>query len=1484
MTMSGAHSLGGSKRPSRSLCLMSTSLCSAALAGVLMSMSVALAAPLNPTFTTLGQTVTQTVGGPFDSITVNMLSGNETFRLDANVRTAADMTVNGRLGDDTFQILDTRQLDVTGSSVFQNTENLINLGTFNTGDLIYTGTGGIDTIDNRGTIDVTGTATFNMGGGDDAFNNRTRSRLSATGNIVLDGQTGSDILRNDGRIESTGPGSDLSITGFETVNNGGVLRANDDLTYTGTAGIDRFTNSGLVRAGGDLSFGFGGGNDVFVNRGTAEALAGTATFDGGVGTDDELFNADTGSIAASGVVDIKNFETVTNNGTITAGGALNYTGSDDIDTFTNGPDGSINVTGSGIFDSGDGTDSFLNNGSIDIGNNATFNGGDGDGDTFTNNAGGGNLISVGGQTIIKNYETVINNGRFDANGGFGYAGSNTAGSFTNTAGGAINVNNGDATFNGLGGRDVFTNDGSLAVTGGNLRVENIESVRNTNIIRSTGTATFDGGAAGENFGNSGTLQASGLMTIRNFVTVTNADGGIINAEDGLTYGGTSGADTFGNGGTGTINVRGGDGLFDGLGGVDTFTNAGTLKVTGPGNGLTVQNIETVTNSGTLVSVGDAAFNGGAAGAGFTNSGGMTVLSSLTVSNFTTLSNTGSGTITVSGGDATFSGRAAADTFTNAGQIDVTGAGNDLAILNIETVTNQNRLTSGAAVTFDGGPAGVRFDNSDEITAGTVLTIGNFTATANSGTITAGALNYAGTATANTFDNVAGGNINVAGGDASFDGLAGSDTFTNAGTVAVTGAGNLNTVNFERVNNQGTLSSQAAATFDGGTNGIRFGNSGTVSSGALLTISNFVTTANSRIITAGAGLAYTGTGGADAFSNEAAGVITITGNGTFDLGAGNDDFVNRGGLTASLAATFDGGGGTADTFTNAGGATIGIGGLASFSGFRTLTNAGGITAGGGLSATGTAGIDTFNNTAAGSVTVTGGLTSFTSVERVINGGTLTAGAGLTQTGATSDRFVNSGTVNLTGNGILSGDLSNSGLFDMNPGGAGNTVGQTLSVGGNFAAAAGTVEIDINLGGAGGQGVTDSITVAGNSTGTLNLTLIDRNAGANLLYATPLSIVSSGGGNLAVNVGGDFNNMALANGGTALLDEFGFINYNITNNNGDVSVNTQLDTDEAGGVAGGLSSTLSAISAIFHKPSSAFLSSCKQGNDGRGFGSWARAAGGSLDTDISGTSDFGDLSSKNTTDFTGLQGGFDTQFCDVGSGKAVIHAGLTVGNIKGNSTQTNGDLGFDVDFNSYFAGAYGAFIQGPFSADVLLRYDDHHFDLSHDDGDIITPGTETDGSTLSAMAASSYRISLSDTLLFTPSAGVTVSRTSVDSFGVNNGSTIRFDDLISIMGYAGANIQKTFQVTDTAYLLPFVSLNVYNEFGDGGSGVLDIGGLPVNFDTDSVGTFGQLGAGVNFFVLGGEPATEPNIVGGARFDTQFGESLQGWALTGNVRLQF
>ena len=800
----------------------------------------------------------------------------------------------------------------------------------------------------------------------------------------------------------------------------------------------------------------------------------------------------------------------------------------------------------------------------------------------------------------------------------------------------------------------------------------------------------------------------------------------------------------------------------------------------------------------------------------------------------TLSYEGGGTLTVRGGDFNVNTLAGDDT---------------LLIESGSTITVQ-----GADANFDGGSGADSFSNAGEVKTRTGdITISNFERVANSGNSfrARGDFVYTGTGGGDTFTNTG---AVIAGGTASFDGLGGADVLDNSGKIL---GGAVTIEGIETVTNAGKIKAD--------TNGVT----------------------------------YSGTAGDDSFANT--GVVRSETAAGFDFGDGDDTLTNDGKIIVrSGNATFDGGAG-ADSFGNAGEVRTRTGDIV-IANFETVTNSGNsFHAAGNFAYTGSAEDDTFTNT--GSV-IAGGTAAFDGLagaDVLTNGATGTMNFGLN--GSTIDNFesvTNSGAMafntsgsNSGGNALtVDGDFNNGagGVIDLKQ----NRIGDTAGIQGIFTSVA-TSRIDLDTQLTDG-GLSDLI-AAGAANGETTLDIqFRRDRGERELFGQDLLIVSSdGNGTLDAGVtingiaGGDIGdgiNLSEKLGG---VYEQGLVDYWIRNNNGDVFVESIVDKDKGGGLVAPLASTISAVTTLFNKPISAFVSRCKATDtDGSGFGTWARGSGGTLETSSTGQVKGGNsesLSATSQIDYAGLQSGLDFASCDMGGG-STYHAGIIVGYIGGTSTQQDTSSGLKADFNTKSVGTYVALIhESGLTADATLRYDFHQFDLTHADPTLLAPDTEVDGSTISGSVGASYSYPLSDTIVVRPALGILIGRTSLDSFDLaSRESGIDFEDQVTIMGNANLTLQKVFSVSDSENLIAFVNGSVFSDFGSDIQPTFTIFNKQQDVEMSNIGTFGQIGAGLTLSSAGGEPATQPDLLGTLRVDALVGDKIEGWGLTAQVRLQF
>ncbi|MFW6077901.1 MAG: autotransporter outer membrane beta-barrel domain-containing protein, partial [Hyphomicrobiales bacterium] len=346
-------------------------------------------------------------------------------------------------------------------------------------------------------------------------------------------------------------------------------------------------------------------------------------------------------------------------------------------------------------------------------------------------------------------------------------------------------------------------------------------------------------------------------------------------------------------------------------------------------------------------------------------------------------------------------------------------------------------------------------------------------------------------------------------------------------------------------------------------------------------------------------------------------------------------------------------------------------------------------------------------------------------------------------------------------------------------------------------------------------------------------------------------------------------------------------------GDYQVVSALDAGLAGGILLPIPATLATVAFTTQRTPNPITATCiDPDNKDNAQGGWARGFAGEFNTETAGEAVAGgitsELESRNRTRFRTLQGGFDHVLCDLDSAGSTLHLGFTVGQTWGESRQDDpnplaGVFGTDVDFDTFFVGPYAAFTRGNLAAQASVRFDWHSLDLTNETAGIDADGLEIDADGVSGAASVSYDFEAPNELTITPDVGVNVSRTNIDDFDIAGG-TVALDDLWSVMGHAGVTARTTLGVADDLFVVPFASATLYHEFVENADGSLTIGPTTAEVESNRVGTFGQLGIGANAVRLGDVVAGRPTLFGGARFDLQVGERIEGATATVFGRVQF
>jgi hypothetical protein len=777
-----------------------------------------------------------------------------------------------------------------------------------------------------------------------------------------------------------------------------------------------------------------------------------------------------------------------------------------------------------------------------------------------------------------------------------------------------------------------------------------------------------------------------------------------------------------------------------------------------------------------------------------------------------------------------------------------------------------------------------------LTGGTINAIGN---NVGGGNAAASFLNVDGGVTATIASVISGGAIGIDKLGAGTLVLTGANTFTGLTSVL---AGTL-------VNN-GTLPGAVS-------NAATFTNNGTVGGGLTNTAG---TATNTGIINGGA----TNAAGATlATSNQINGGLTNAGAVTAS-GQINGAIVNQGAGAFTVNGALTGN----STFANNGASQLFVTG-GNFTGLTALTNSSSAIPGVSVSAGRTLGAQTIQNNAGSTFNSAGTVIATTSVTNAGtaafggalntplfgNSGTFSVNAG--GLGGATTVFTNTGTANISAGDFTGvGTFNNAGTLLANGGGArtlgaatfnnGGTgsinqqngaVTDVLNLTGTYAGAAGSrIVQDVNLASAaGGAANGDRVVIAGAATGRSDFAFNIVNPGR-AVFATPIPVLTAGStAGMTANEG--------------LISRSGFFDYFLRRNaaNTGFEIASQFNSGPAAGVAGGISGVLSSLQAGFHQPASAIVSTpdeCKPnqlmaGPFIRVNAGETTVKNGSVGDVVGGGAPFTN-DSKSTSNFKGFQTGFDVGLCNINNSGWNIHLGIMGGLVdvtsKGNSRSPTPIGGIDAitrtqaDASVPFIGAYTFVGNGAFTAEFNVRRDFYDMKVSASDSTTtyVGPGQKLKGDGISFNGQMQYRFTFAERFYIEPYVGLSKSRSSFDllPFATGGADFMRFSTADSLLGRAGVNLGAAFFLTEKFVVAPFLTASVWREFAKPlkAQAIIGSSGQTFLIETDRVGTFGQVGAGLQFKLI------DTPLVGFVRGDVRFGDKIEGKAINAGLRLQF
>lgn len=1303
---------------------------------------------------------------------------------------------------------------------------------------------------------------------------------SGGGNVTI---TMNDAATIDAELEGA-----FTVAGTQLLTLGGNNTAVTSLTINANAQAQNNAGAGpLGDIGGTIT-----NNGTFTNAGTVNDVTNTGTFTS-TGVLNNLTSSN-GSVSLSG--------TANGNVSIT-GGTVDLTGAlTGVDTFTLGSgivlavdnnldvtsfanSGAVTITSGDTLDVNGGAGTFTNNasGTLDIDSGGTL-----DGSIVHDGTGGASSLIVGGDVtgdVQANQAMTLEN-----TGDIGGTLTVAATATVTAQGGEVEAVDNQGTFNLTTTNDVnvvgnFTNDGALAATGGNAATlivgGNFESTGS--IDGGTGSLTIQATAPGALIDlNAGTTLANSVILIGDIEnSVALIYGGVgANVEFGAT--GDTLAGTFTNVDTGSLDINAT--LNDG-GNDIVNTDNGILNVNAGGS-----------FTGDVTNQDNGALNiasGGSIGGGVTNqdSGALSVAAGGSIGG--TLTNTSNVTVTLAG---------------NVGGIDNSGAG-DIDVTGPITVSGT-----------------IQNDATLDILAGTT-TVTGLTTNEDDGTLTIAA----GATLDGNVTNDSGGLLDVNGtiGDGSP-----AVTVTNNGTMDLAG-----TVNGAVTNNE-DLVIDGASSITG-----NLTNTDNLDVGANLTVGgNFLndTGTGNTAIAAGFTMTVNGTS-----TNQGGADIVIAGTGVLDADTGltntgsDSTLTLNGTVDGSVTNAADallqvtaGGGSITGTLTNsadvnvAAGQTLGVTGLTTNQSGGTITVNGGASFGtlfqaGGISNLAGGVVDLLGGNFVGTVTNNGGDVNVSGAVGFLgalnnDSGTLNLAAGASLGGLGS--VTNGGTLNMLGGSSIGAPLSNSGTLNgsgtvsvtaglMNSGtidlsGTTPATGDILNISGG-ATLNGTAIMDVDL--SDGSTASDRINITGTSSG--NMTVNFNVVGVPGTAGSPVIIVDYdevAGSSLVVTGSG-----LPAGGSTAY-----FLSNNVAA--GYYEVITGVNP-AVGGIASSATLIQSLIGSVINRPSSPFVAGLAASDDKPcGAGAWGRATGGVATAS-------GDVESENTSGgtstftneieasyygiqlggdfscFEGFYSGWDLSFggfVGLNLGTAELPAFLVDPNSGTVLTDQQTDE-ITTDFQQNYAGVYVAAARGRFFADLQYRLEQTSYDISNR---VIIPAlsvgisdqsVSADAQTLSGSVSYVFPLGGQESgIVLVPTAGFSWTKTdAVETINFDDGATLNIQENETQVAFVGATISKTVVQPDGVSALNyFATATAYNDFADPARSLyLPAGALPGN-ELESLsanlGTYGELSVGVNYTKLlnPGQVLNARQLNASVRVDGRFGDSLESWGVTGQVRLQF
>lgn len=668
----------------------------------------------------------------------------------------------------------------------------------------------------------------------------------------------------------------------------------------------------------------------------------------------------------------------------------------------------------------------------------------------------------------------------------------------------------------------------------------------------------------------------------------------------------------------------------------------------------------------------------------------------------------------------------------------------------------------------------------------------------------------------------------------------AETITNGAGAEMRNAGTISATN--PIANSGLVTNLAAGVINGGlANDGQIANDGRINGG----IVNSGTVTNAATATINGGIVNSGTvtnlGTVNDAVVQSAGMFDNQGN----LRAG---VTLNGGVLTSTAATSAIAGG----LTNS--ATAQIAG--------TLTGPVVNNAGGQISFVGdTHGDGTVNNAAGATIALAGNVDGFNTIS---NSGAITA------TGART--IATAGLTNQAG-----------GVISMQNG----TAGDQLTISGPYTGAQGS-RIAVDVDATKGAAVADKVVVNGTATGATTVAVNVVNGTGGLL-TSPVEVVRVGAG----------STLTVDTGRVAARP---YVNYYVNESaagSGVYQLTSAFDATPLTGIAGAVSSGLTSFQASLHQPLHPIVArpaNCRANQVV--VSPFVRGAGGEDRISGKGTAEGGGVSSgatsKTANKLGGIQGGIDIGLCNIADSGWYLHVGGMGGQvaISGATTVSSpGPAGSAASksrttssLTMPFFGAYALLGNGKFNLEMMARHEtvDGTLNTTGDGGTYLSSASRLKGQGWSFGGMASYRHVFSNKFYVEPHVGITSGSVRFDklTLATGSGDTLAFGTASTGLARAGVNLGTSLRMESGLVISPFAHFSVWSRLGGTltGKAVLASVGETATVKGEAGRTFFQTGAGLMMRTGAG------GVSGFVRADMRFGEAVQGYGVSGGLRLTF